>query len=227
MQWLVTCLYCHGHVYHLKDGRIQCSQCTQRISRHKINKIMTLISSYVHNESAYSSAKRLGLSYLSVQQYYEEFRILSAAICEREYEMCRHFSCEYEEYFYLEHSKRHCKEAVFDAHNFLTFDYNTHIYNLLLPSLQHYKQQFINDNLTDTYLNEFNSFKRKSKIIKVSSRINSIVTFWEYLEKALRKYRGIQHKNFAYFLKECEFKYNHTKASAQELLIDEYFTTGR
>ncbi len=227
MQWLTTCLYCSGGLYHLSDGRLQCSQCLQRISRHKINKIITLISCYIHDESARHTAQRLCLSYASVHRYYETFRAVSALVCEQEYEMYRHFPCEYEEYFYLEHSKKRHKKSIFDAHNFLTFDYNTHIYTLLMPSLQHYKQQFFDDNLTDTYIQEFHAFKRRSKIIKINKRFNNIVTFWEYLEDALRKYRGIPTKNFVYFLKECEFKYNHTRALAQELLIQKYFTTGQ
>lgn len=184
---------------------------------------MLLIVSYVNNESALSLSKRTKLSYASIQKHFETLRLLSAQICEREYESVRDQPCEYEEYYYLENSKKLQREAVFDAHNFLTFDYDKHIYTILMPSLQQYKQQFIEDSVEGSYINEFNKFKRNSKIIKVDHQYNNIVTFWNYFEKALLKYKGVKNDSFIYFLKECEFKYNHTQEEAIELLIEEYF----
>jgi hypothetical protein len=160
---------------------------------------------------------------LSVNNYYKNFRILCAHISEIEYEQKRDIDCEYEEYFYLENSKKLKREAVFDAHNFLTFDYEGHIYTLLMPSLQQYKSQFLEDSVEDAYVDEFKKFKRESKIIKVSKYFNNIVQFWDYVEAATRKYKGINNEMFIYFLKEFEFKYNHSKDEAIELLINEYF----
>ena len=223
MQWLSKCLYCQNNVYRLQDGRIKCSTCHKKLSLQKINKIIMLIDGFINDESALSLSKRNKLSYISVKNYYDIFRMICAKISESEYEDLSERTCEYEEYFYLEKSKKSDKEAVFDAHNFLTFDYNNHIYTLLMPSLQQYKSQFIEDNVTQTYINEFNKFKRNNKIIKVSKHVNNIVKFWKYFEKAILKYKGIQNDNFIYFLKECEFKYNHTKEEAIQLLITAYF----
>jgi transposase-like protein len=223
MIWLTECVVCHNFVYILADGRVKCSVCHKKISLEKINKIITLIQAYVDDESALHLAKRLHLSYASVQQYYEDFRRVSAKICEDEYEQRRNKKCEYEEYFYLENSKKLKREAVFDAHNFLTFDYEGHIYTLLMPSLQQYKSQFLEDSVEDAYVDEFKKFKRESKIIKVSKYFNNIVQFWDYVEAATRKYKGINNEMFIYFLKEFEFKYNHSKDEAIELLINEYF----
>jgi hypothetical protein len=182
-----------------------------------------LIQSFINDESALSVSKRLNISYSSVWNYYEKFRQISAVVCEKEYEKIRDNTCEYEEYFYLEKSKKSKKEAVFDAHNFLTFDYSGHIYTILMPSLHKYKQEFLEDKLEDTYINEFNKFKRSSRIIKVSKQLNNIVKYWKYFEKSILKYKGIKEESFAYFLKEIEFKYNHPKEDAIEILIQEYF----
>ena len=223
MQWTLTCLYCGNALYRLNDNRVKCSYCHKKISLKKTNKILTLIDAYVENESANAASKRLKLAYSSVWAYYEEFRYLSAKICEREYEFHRDESCEYEEYYYLEKRKKNKKEAIFDAHNFLTFDYHGHIYTLLLPSLQKYKTQMIEDNIESAYIDEFNKFKRISRIIKVSKHYNNIVAFWNYFEEAILIYKGIKNEAFIYFLKEFEFKYNHTKEEAKNLLISEYF----
>ena len=223
MKYLTKCLYCNNFVYLLSDGRIKCSRCDKKVSLERANKIITLIQCYVENESALHLAKRLQISYVSVQKYYETFRILSAQISENEYEELRNLKCEYEEYFYLESSKKLKREAVFDAHNFLTFDYDNHIYTLLMPSLHKYKTQMLEDNVEDAYIDEFKKFKRESKIIKVSKKVNNIVKFWEYFELSILKYKGVDINRFAYFLKEFEFKYNHSKESAKDLLIKEYF----
>lgn len=223
MQWLSECLYCKNYVYTLSDGRVKCSTCHKKLSREKINKTMLLIQSYINNESALSVSKRTHLSYSSVQKYYEVLRSLSASICEYEYENLRTGTCEYEEYYYLENSKKLKREAIFDAQNFLTFDYDKHIYTILMPSLQKYKNQFLEDSVEGGYIDEFKKFKRNSRIIKVDKHLNNIVSFWEYFEKNILKYKGIKNDSFIYFLKESEFKYNHTKDEAIELLIKQYF----
>lgn len=225
MLWLKQCLYCNNTVYPLNDGRVKCSKCHKKISLTKVNKVITLIQCYIENESAFSISKRLQISYASVQKYYQEFRVFSAIICEREYQKIRDTQCEYEEYFYLEDSKKLKREAIFDAHNFLTFDYNTHIYTLLMPSLHKYKSQMIEDNIEDAYIDQFKKFKRDSKIIKVSQHFNNIIKFWEYFEQHILIYKGVNEDRFAYFLKEFEFKYNHSKSDAIELLIKEYYSS--
>ncbi|MCF6340621.1 MAG: transposase [Sulfurimonas sp.] len=189
----------------------------------KINKIITLITAFINNENALSLSKRLSLSYISVQKYYKEFRILSALICEKEYEAIRSNPCQYEEYYYLENSKKFKKEAIFDAHNFLTFDYENHIYILMMPSLKQYKGQFIEDGVENLYFDEFKKFKRDAKIIKISQQHNNIVRFWSYFEKKILTYKGIKSEFFIYYLKEYEFKYNHLENEAIELLIEYYF----
>jgi len=223
MEWLTQCISCKSEVYLLGDGRVKCTKCHKKISLQKINKISTLIQCFIEDESALSASKRLQISYVSVQKYYDTFRLLCAQICEREYEQLRDLQCEYEEYFYLENSKSFEREAVFDAHNFLTFDYADHIYTLLLPSLHQYKTQMLEDNIQGAYIEEFIKFKRLSRIIKVSKYLNNIVHFWEYFEKFILKYKGVNDEKFAYFLKEAEFKYNHSKEKAKDLLKEEYF----
>ena len=184
---------------------------------------MLIITAFIDNESALSLSKRTKLSYSSIQKHYEILRTLCAKISESEYEALRSRECEYEEYYYLENSKKLKREAIFDAQNFLTFDYENHIYTILMPSLQQYKKQFLEDSVEGSYLDEFQKFKRNSKIIKVDTHYNNIIAFWDYFEKSLLKYKGIKNDAFIYFLKECEFKYNHTQEEAIELLINEYF----
>ena len=220
-------MYCHSSVYKLSNNNIKCSTCKRKLSLEKTNKTLFLLQCFIQNQSVLEASKLYNISYVSVKNYYHNFRTLCAIISEENYTQIRDKSVEYEEYFYLEKSKKHKKSAIFDAHNFLTFDYDGYIYTLIMPSLQKYKTQFIHDQLEDAYLKEFNKFKRKSRIIKVSKHHNAIVKFWDYFEENITLYKGVSNEYFAYYLKEFEFKFNYTQQEAFELLLKNYYKDER
>ncbi|WP_457749327.1 transposase [Sulfurimonas sp.] len=178
---------------------------------------------FIEGKSALQAAKSFKISYVSAKNYYQKFRKICAMISEEHYSLIRQKSVEYEEYFYIEKSKKQKKAVIFDAHNFLTFDYDGYIYTLLMPSLHKYKRQLLADNVEDAYLEEFNKFKRISRIIKVSKHYNTIVKFWNYFEKNIVLYKGISNELFAYYLKEFEFKFNYSKQEGFNLLLKHYF----
>lgn len=218
-----TCIYCQGSLYHLSDGRVKCSTCKKKYSQKRVKKITTLIACFSQNYNASQSAKKLNINYITVHKHYQQFRSLAAQHCEARYQEHRNNVSEYEEYNYLERSKRHRPESVFDAHNFLTFDYGGQVYNILMPSLQQYKEQFIEDQLESLYYKEFSKFMRQSKIIKISARHNTITAFWDYFESFITQYKGVSDSYFAYYLKEAEFKFNHQIDAQQSILKTLYF----
>ena len=223
MQWFNECIYCNHKLYRLGDGMLKCSHCKKKYSPERINKILTLIDSFCANESALHASKRLHISYVSTHKYYDMFRLCCAKVSEMEYEQKRDGSCEYEEYFYLEKSKKNDINSVFDAHNFLTFDYDNHIYTLEMPSLQKYKRQFSDDSVKRVFDKEFIKFKRNSRIIKVSKQFNKIAEFWNYFESFILSYKGVSTEYFGMYLKEAEFKFNHPLQEQKKLLQKQYF----
>ena len=50
---------------------------------------------------------------------------------------------------------------------------------------------------------------------KEKNHINGIENFWSQAKRVLRKYNGIERKNFPLFLKECEFRFNYGSPSQQ------------
>jgi len=221
METLERCPYCAGSLYTLGDGMCKCSHCRKKISPRRHEKMHTLITAFCQDENAYQCAGRLKYSYASVLQHFEHFRRLAALICEGEYEQVRHRECEYEEYFYLERSKRAQKNAIFDAHNFLTFDYGGHLYTLVMPSLHTYQGD---DELREAgRIKEFERFKRQSRIIKIASHQNNIVHFWDFFETSILQYKGISNELFPLYLKEMEFKFNHPADRRSELLESSYY----
>lgn len=202
---------------------VKCSVCKKKYSPDRVEQIKRLIEAFCVNENALSTSKSLNLSYTTVLNYYQKFRHLSAEYCEEQYHLHRSSESQYEEYLYIEKSKRHDKTAIFDSHNFLTFGYGESVYTLLMPSLGMYKQQFIEDNLEEIYFKEFSKFMRTSKIIKISKHDNVIEQFWHFFEEFITPFKGVSHEHFPYYLKEAEFKFNTPENERSAILELLYF----
>lgn len=217
------CIYCHHRLYHLSDGMVKCSVCKKKYSPSRIAQIQAILQAFCHDENALIASKSLGLSYTTALNYYQKFRHLCAQYCEEHYHLHRTSDTQYEEYLYIEKSKRHDKTAIFDSHNFLTFGYGDHVYTLLMPSLGLFKQQFVADNLEEIYFKEFSKFMRTSKIIKISEHDNVIERFWHYFEEFITTFKGVSNEHFPYYLKEAEFKFNTPIEKRSKILEKLYF----
>ncbi len=215
----MNCPYCnHTNTYRLNTGQEKCAKCKKKFSPKKIYKNIIFAENFCNNKTAKECSKELGFNYITVKKTYELFRSLISKYQEDEFN--RYQSQEYDEYVYLPKSKKKIKENIFDAQNFLTFSYNEdQIYNLLMPNLNKYKSQFLDDGLEDVYFKEFSKFMMFNKIAKTNKKDNSITRFWNYFEDEILKYKGIDNENFFFYLKEFEFKFNHKKSEAKEILL--------
>ena len=115
---------------------------------------------------------------------------------------------EYDEMLYLPETLRKNKRHIFEAFDFLTFDYGDAVYNILLPSLEHYKKRLLDDGLENLYYREFSRFLAIHRIARLRSRENTIIRFWNYFDEFMKQYRGISRNSFPLYLKEAEFRFN-------------------
>ncbi len=166
--------------------------------------------------TANQSSKKLGINYVTVKKSFHLFRGLIANHLEEEYKDTT--VLEYDEYIYLQQSKKKIKENIFDAQNFLSFHYENRIYNLLMPNLSRYKQEFLDAGAQEAYFKEFSKFMMLNKISKTQKRENIITKFWIFFEEEILKYKGVSDENFFYYLKEIEFKFNYTKEEQTQIL---------
>ena len=51
------------------------------------------------------------------------------------------------------------------------------------------------------------------------NHINGIENFWNQAKRHMRKFNGIHKENFVYFLKECEWRFNHPDPKEQIAMI--------
>lgn len=218
MEPTVQCIFCGGRLYHLAEGMVKCPSCRKKYSPAKLHTDMAVIDAFCTGSNASAAARALNLNYVTVKKRYDRLRTLITEHLEIRYQNRSEAIGEYEEYIYLEAAKRHDERHIFDAHNFITFDYGGWVYTLMMPSLHRYKQQFLDDNLHDVYYREFTKFLRINRIAKLQKRNNAITRFWGFFESFILEYRGVESEHFVYYLKEAEFKFNYPSSEQPHVL---------
>ena len=213
----MNCPYCnHDIVYTLQTTQKKCAKCLRKFSQKKILFEKKTIDLFCEDTTVNLCVKNHNLNYVTVKKKYDKYRQLIASFLEEQYHNKQ--VIEYDEYIYLEQSKKKIKENIFDAINFMTFNYEDKVYNLLMPNLHRYKNQFLDDGIEESYFKEFSKFMMLNKISKIQKKENIIASFWIFFEESIVKYKGINKENFFYYLKEIEFKFNYTTAEQKSIL---------
>ena len=215
-----SCFYCQAPLYHLSDGRVKCSNCKRRYSLKKLQKRLRVIELFCKDYNSLQASKELKISYQSIKRDFDKFRKSLAIFLEDEYQRNRDSILEYDEYIFLDHSKRKNKRAIFDGVDFLTFDYGGKVYNILMAPLDRYKASFLSDGLEEIYYREFSKFLKIHRVSNIRSYQNTIIQFWSFFDEFIKKFKGIKRENFFYYLKEAEFKFNYPKFEQRvEILV--------
>ncbi len=212
------CKNCNNKTfYELKNSYLKCKKCGKKFSLKKIERKKSIIKCFSEDLTALECSKKHNLHYSTVKKSYDKMRKEIVTFLEKNFQ--GRSVLEYDEYIYLEKSKKRDKKYVFDAVDFLTFQCEDMIYNLLMPNLDKYKNELLNDGLDTTYYKEFSNYMMFNKISKLQKKENMIVRFWNFLEKKIVKYKGVKKENFYYYLKEIEFKFNYDKKYQEEILL--------
>jgi len=213
----MNCPYCnHFHIYTLNTTQKKCAKCLRKFSEKKILFEKKVIELFCEDYTINRCVQEYNFNYITLKKKYDNYRVQIASFLEETYENKQ--ILEYDEYIYLEKSKQKIKENIFDAVNFITFNYEDKVYNLIMSNLNQYKTQFLDDGIDETYFKEFSKFMMLNKISKIQKKENIITNFWIYFEEAILKYKGVDKKNFFYYLKECEFKFNYSKKEQKDIL---------
>ena len=215
----MKCIYCgFDKLYILKTEQAKCCKCKRKFSLKKLKRKSEIIECFCDNLTVNSCAKKIEVNYKTIKKEYDDIRKNIAIFLEKEFQ--NKTVIEYDEYVYLENSKKKDKKYIFDANNFITFHYDDKIFNLLMSNLNKYKAQFLEDGLDDAYFREFSKFMMFNKISKLQKKENLIVKFWLFFEKFILKYKGVKSENFFYYLKEAEFKFNYPKGEQLKIILD-------
>ncbi len=217
LKYCMNCPNCqHNIIYTLNTTQKKCAKCLHKFSEKKILFEKKIINLFCENSTVNQTVKNHNLNYVTVKKRYDKYRQLIASHADEQYHN-KHV-IEYDEYIYLEQSKKKVKENIFDAVNFMTFNYEDKVYNLLMPNLHRYKNQFLDDGVENSYFKEFSKFMMLNKISKIQKKENIIASFWIFFEESIVKYKGIDKENFFYYLKEIEFKFNYSIKEQEQIL---------
>ncbi|MFA7084432.1 MAG: transposase [Arcobacteraceae bacterium] len=202
------CIFCHGkHLYILSNGYIKCASCKKKFSLKKQQTQEKIIAAFCNNINAYQCHIQLGLNYVTIHKKYAQLREFIVQYLDTLHKQQKSNSKEYDEYLYLKNKN------IYKAQNFLTFAYENKIYNLMLPSLQKFRTYYESNK-------ELSKFLFLNKIAKLQSKSSRINEFWDFLELFLKKFKGVDANNFIYYLKEAEFKFNHSFEEQKKILIN-------
>ena len=197
----MSCIYCgHYILYKLKEGNYKCARCKKKFSPKKIDRKAKILKSFLNEMTPTQIAKKYNFSYASVVSEIKHIRLVMAKICEEKF-LEKQTIKEFEEYLYIPNKDIH------KAQNFLTIDYGD-IYNIMLSDMKSY------ENMDDS---EIKNMFIQSRIIKYQNHIK-IQEFWDYFEKFIKKFRGVDKNNFFYYLKETEFRFNNFKIELKDIL---------
>jgi hypothetical protein len=180
-----------------------------------VERELSTIEMFCSGQNGLKCSKELHLSYTTVKKKYDKYMQLISYYLEQRYQQNPNQTVAYGEYIYLEKSKKRDKKSILEAYNFITFD-KGEIYSLLLDSLNAFHYSFRHS--ADDEYREFNSFLLQSKISKISKNENRVEEFWMFFEDFILKYKGINPKNFYYYLRLSEFFFNYDQDNREKIL---------
>jgi DNA-directed RNA polymerase subunit RPC12/RpoP len=204
----MSCIYCNHYIlYKTKEGYYKCAKCKRKFSPKKIDRKAKILKGFLDELNPSQISEKYNISYATVVKEIDNIRKVIAQKCEEEF-LKKNEIIEFEEYLYIPKSLRKDKKSIYKAQNFLTIDYGSKVYNIMLSNMKNY--EFMD-------YEEIKSMFRQSRIIKIQTKAN-LLKFWEYFENFIVKFKGVTDEKFFYYLKEAEFRYNKFKLELKDII---------
>lgn len=217
----MTCIFCASvNLYIISPTQYRCAKCKRTFSAKKLEQEKQILNAFLENESMHQCSQNLKINYNTVKKSYKKFRIIIMNYIERSYTFQKNSFSQYDEYYYLPHTKKKNYNYFFDSIGILGMAYEKKIYTLLLPDqfshLKHLSRDLIDMHYYARYLSNH-------KMAFFDSFDNIINHFWEFLDTFMLHFKGVNKVNFVYYLKEAEFKFNYTVAQQRSILLQELY----
>ncbi|PHQ89759.1 MAG: hypothetical protein COB42_06305 [Sulfurimonas sp.] len=143
------------------------------------------------------------MHYVTVQKHYLSFRQELALESDTLYQKNADRVTEYDEYLYLPKSLK-SKKNIHKAQHFLTLSYDEKIYTIMMPKTNRYSIEGSTE-YENALLVKYLTFNKIAKLSKIE---NTITDFWNYFENFILQYKGVSDKQFIFYLKEAEWRFN-------------------
>lgn len=97
--------------------------------------------------------------------------------------------------------------------------------NKTISGSVYYTDEFRSYNNLDKY-GEHKTIKHSDEYVSTTDRkthTNGIEGYWSYVKERLKKFHGVDHNGFIYYLKEYEWRFNHRQEDIFDLILKIYF----
>ena len=217
---LTHCIFCSSHkLYRVSPTQLKCSTCKRTFSEKKYLQNLEILNHFIANSSVQKCAIEMALNYITVKKIYQKIRVFLVNESEATYANQEKGFSQYDEYYFLSKKKKNDIKYLFDAIGILGMSYGNAIYTLLLPDqFGHLKQLSQNELETKAYKEEYAKYLAQHKVAHYETFDNQLQKFWKFLEGFMLHFKGVSKAHFIYYLKEAEFKFNHTQEAQKAIL---------
>ncbi len=232
------CIFCNkNRLYRLKDKRIKCKNCNKKYSLLQLKKDMLVLYYFYLEISARKTARELEIDYETVQSRFMQFRKRIADSCLEEAQKLNGELELDESYFGGKRKGKRGRGAKNKAIVFGILERKGKVHTVIVPDVSAdtlmgaIKEKTKKGSVffTDDW-KSYNSLEQygkhnvirhdKDEFAKEKNHINGIEGFWSFAKERFHKYHGINKKNYPFYLKEMEFRFNHRNEDLFRLLFN-------
>ena len=232
------CIFCDKYgLYRLADKRVKCKHCNKKYSLTQIKREMEILYYFYIEVSARKTAKELNLDYRLVHRKFMHFRKRIAEYCNQE---ARKLNGELEldeSYFGGRRKGNRGRGANNKAIAFGILERKGKVHTIIVENVRAETLMEAIELKTKKgsvfYTDGFRSYADlkqygkhnvirhdKDEFANEKNHINGLEGFWSFAKERFHKYHGIDKKNYPFYLKEMEFRFNHRNESVFNLLFD-------
>lgn len=232
------CIFCDKNIlYRLKDNRIKCKQCKKKYSLKQLRLDMQILYYFYLELSARKTAKELELDYKTVQSRFMQFRKLIAEYCNNEAKKLNGELEIDESYFGGKRKGQRGRGAKNKTIVFGILERKGKIYTKIVENVS-----------AETLMNEIQNKTKKGSVFYTDgwksyasleqygkhniidhdkelvnnnhNHINGVEGFWSFAKERFHKYHGIDKRNYPFYVKEMEFRFNNRDENVYKLLMN-------
>ena len=235
------CVFCLSRkVNRTSRGYIKCRRCGRCKSLKRLRRELGVVLGFVDQRPALQIAQELNLAYNTVAGIYRKIRECLYYQCELEGKRLSGNIEIDEAYFGGRRKGKRGRGAAGKSVVLGLLERDGKVYTRVVSSLTapalmeviRSKTRKGSVFFTDTF-KSYNSLKQFGKHRRINhskvlvyrrhNHINGIEGFWSYAKHKLYNYHGVSRANFALYLKEMEYRFNHRKEDLTKPIIQLYF----
>ena len=232
------CIFCNKNkLYRLKDNRVKCKSCNKYYSIKKLRTDITILYYFYLEISARKTANELELDYGTIQSRFMQFRKSLTEYCKQEAKKLNGELELDETYFGGRRKGKRGRGANNKSIAFGILERKGKVYTIIVENVKaetlmqaikektHKGSVFYTDGFKSyadlKQYGKHNIIRHdKDEFVNEKNHINGLEGFWSFSKERFHKYHGIDKKNYPFYLKEMEFRFNNRGSKVFKLMMD-------